>query len=86
MSAVSTRCAKCSGEMVQGFTMDTDGSTRKVGTWVEGEPEKTFLARLGLMFKGNTKVPKDKCVPMGVFRCSACGFLEFYARPEFAAK
>jgi predicted nucleic-acid-binding Zn-ribbon protein len=81
MSAVSTRCPKCSGEMVQGFTVDTDGSTRKVGTWVEGAPEKTGA----LLWKG-TKVPKDKCIPMGVFRCSACGFLEFYARPEFAAQ
>ena len=44
MSALSTRCPKCNGEMVQGFTIDTDGSTRKVGTWVEGEPEKTFMA------------------------------------------
>jgi hypothetical protein len=39
MSAASTRCPKCSGEMVQGFTIDTDGATRKVGTWVEGEPQ-----------------------------------------------
>ena len=81
MSAVSTRCPKCSGEMVHGFTIDTDGATRKVGTWVESEPEKT-----GVLFWASTKVPKDKCVPMGAFRCSACGFLEFYARPEFAAK
>ena len=81
MSEVSTRCPKCSGEMVQGFTIDTDGATRKVGTWVEGEPEKT-----GVLFWAGTKVPKDKCIPMGVFRCSACGFLEFYARPEFAAQ
>ena len=32
------------------------------------------------------EVPKDKCVPVGPFRCSACGFLESYARPEFAAQ
>jgi hypothetical protein len=70
--------------MVHGFTIDTDGASRKVGTWVEGEPEKTIIGRfLRLPF---IKVPKDKCVPMGAFRCSACGFLEFYARPEFAAK
>jgi hypothetical protein len=27
-----------------------------------------------------------KCVPVGTFRCSACGFLESYACPEFAPK
>jgi predicted Zn-ribbon and HTH transcriptional regulator len=78
MSAVPARCPKCNGEMVQGFLFEIDGPTRKVSTWVEGEPEKSWFV--------STKVPKEKCVPVGTFRCSACGFLESYARPEFAAK
>lgn len=81
MSAVSTRCPKCNGEMVQGFTLYHAGAMEKVSIWVEGAPEKTSW-----MFQEGTKVPEDKCVPVGVFRCSACGFLEWYARPEFAAK
>jgi hypothetical protein len=28
----------------------------------------------------------DKCIPAGTFRCSGCGFLEWYAQPEFTAK
>ena len=40
----------------------------------------------GWLFRQVKKAPPDKCVPVGVFRCSACGFLESYARPEFAAK
>jgi hypothetical protein len=32
------------------------------------------------------KLPDEKLVPIGAFRCSSCGFLEMYARDEFAAK
>ena len=78
MSAEPTRCPKCNGEMVQGFLVEIDGWMRKVSTWVEGAPEKSWF--------GSAKVPKEKCVPVGTFRCSACGFLESYARPEFGAQ
>ena len=76
MSAGPTRCPKCGGGMVQGFLFESEGPKRVVSTWVEGAPEKSWL--------GSAKVPKEKCVPVGTFRCSACGFLESYARPEFA--
>ena len=79
MSAEPTRCSKCNGEMVQGFIFEYDGSMRWVSAWVEGAPGKSWLF-------GSVKVPKEKCVPVGTFRCSACGFLEAYARPEFAAQ
>ena len=79
MSAEMTRCPKCNGEMVQGFTVDFKGGPERiVTTWVEGAPEKAF-------WRG-TSVPAEKCIPVGVYRCSECGFLESYARPEFAAK
>ena len=80
MSIEKTHCPKCSGEMVQGFIVDLkDGGGRRVSSWVEGAPEKSFW--------GNTKnSPEEKQVPVGTFRCSACGFLESYARPEFAAR
>ena len=51
-----------------------------IRTWVEGAPEK-----VGWLFQ-QVEAPPDKCVPVGVFRSSACGFLESYARPEFAAE
>ena len=78
MSAGTNRCPKCNGEMVQGFTYGRDGPNRVVSTWVEGAPEKSFWQ--------SAKVPAEKCVPVGTFRCSVCGFLESYARPEFGAK
>ena len=78
MSAEPTRCSKCNGEMVQGFLFESEGPRRMVSTWVEGAPEKSWF--------GSAKVPKEKCVPVGTFRCSVCGFLESYARPEFDPK
>ena len=78
MSEGTNRCPKCDGEMVQGFTFESEGPRRIVSTWVEGAPEKTFWQ--------GANVPADKRVPVGTFRCSACGFLESYARPEFGAK
>ena len=78
MSAGATRCPKCNGEMVQGLTFESQGPKRVVTTWVEGAPEKTFW--------GGSNVQADKCIPVGTFRCSECGSLESYARPELAAK
>ena len=79
MNTEAIRCPKCNCEMVQGFIFDReDGGLRRVINWVEGAPDKAFWTV--------TKVPEEKCVPVGTFRCSECGFLESYARLEFAAK
>ena len=67
MSTEAIRCPKCNGVMVQGFIIDFYGSKfSRVSNWVEGAPEKSFWRV--------TKVPPEKCIPVGVFRCSACGF------------
>jgi hypothetical protein len=79
MITEKTHCPKCSGEMVLGFTGWSHGGTRCVSSWEEGAPEKSF-------WWGTKNSPKEKQVPVGTFRCSACGFLESYARPEFDAR
>jgi predicted Zn-ribbon and HTH transcriptional regulator len=78
MAHTPERCPKCKGAMVQGFIFEFDGPLRKVSSWVEGAPEKSFWQK--------TKVRKEKIVPIGTYRCSVCGFLESYARDEFAAQ
>ena len=79
MNVEKSGCPRCGGEMAQGFTVDWhQGGQRRVTSWVEGAPEKSFWH--------GTSVPEEKCVPVGTFRCSGCGFLESYARSEFAAK
>ena len=75
-------CPKCNGGvMVQGFIIDWQGSKfSRVSNWVEGVPGKPSW------FGTTIPVPAEKCIPVGTFRCSVCGFLESYAHPEFAAK
>ena len=77
MSEVSLVCPKCHGTMVQGFVADFAdmGQNANVSTWVEGPPHASLLF--------GTKTPKAKRIPIGTYRCSACGYLESYARPEF---
>jgi hypothetical protein len=79
MTTDKTSCPKCSGGMVQGFLVDwSQGGGRRVSSWVEGAPAKSFWH--------GTSAPEEKAVPVGTYRCSACGFLESFARPEFAAR
>jgi len=71
-------CPKCKGAMEQGYVLDHTYGARVVSHWAKGAPQKSF-------FMG-TKLPDQQLVPIGTYRCSACGYLEAYARPEFAAK
>jgi hypothetical protein len=78
MTTPSERCPKCDGEMVQGFLIDLGhANSARVSRWAEGAPQKSFWT--------GTRTPADAVLPVGTFRCSTCGFLESYAKPEFAA-
>ena len=72
------QCVKCGGSLEQGFVLDTTHGGRIVSQWVPGAPVKSFWV--------GTKVPEKKLIPIAAFRCASCGFLEQYARPEFAAQ
>ena len=74
MSANVRFCPKCQGDMVLGFVADFAAAQVVASTWVEGPPEKSVWY--------GTNVPEAKCIPIGTFRCAACGYLESYARPE----
>jgi hypothetical protein len=78
MSARPHKCSKCGDEMEQGFVLDNTYGARIVSQWVAGPPEKSFWF--------GTKLPDNSLIPIGTFRCTSCGFLESYARPEFAAQ
>jgi hypothetical protein len=71
------RCGKCQGPMVLGFVPDKEEFGYRPGSWLEGSPKGSELT---------VQVRLDRCVPIGAFRCSQCGYLEFYARPEFMPK
>lgn len=63
--------------MEQGFVLDNSHGGREVSRWVAGAPLKSFWV--------GTKLPDEDLIPIGTYRCSSCGYLESYARPEFAA-
>jgi predicted RNA-binding Zn-ribbon protein involved in translation (DUF1610 family) len=71
-------CPKCGGAMIRGFLVDRSHGANVVPTWVEGAPEASFWQI--------TKAPAAKSIPVGTYRCSACGFLESYAGHQFATQ
>jgi hypothetical protein len=77
MAMTPQQCPKCNGRMEQGFVLDNTYGARVVSHWAPGAPLKSFWA--------GTKLPEGETIPIGTYRCAACGFLEMYARPEFAA-
>lgn len=75
----SSVCPKCdSGEMIQGFLPEFTHTAVFVTGWQEGNPKKSLWTR--------TKASPRKTMPVGAFRCNRCGYLEFFANPDFAAK
>jgi predicted nucleic-acid-binding Zn-ribbon protein len=80
MSHTPKQCPKCDSQMEQGFALAgymTYGG-RLVSHWAPGAPVKSFWS--------GTKPTAEKPIPIGVFRCASCGYLESYARDEFAAQ
>jgi hypothetical protein len=77
MTVASLKCPKCSGLMDQGFVLDNTHGGLLVSQWAKGPPLKES-------FWIGTKRP-DTHLPIGTFRCASCGYLEAYARQEFAA-
>jgi hypothetical protein len=52
------------------------GGSRRVSNWIEGAPQKSFW--------WGTTAQDMKGIPIGTFRCEGCGFLESFARKDFA--
>ena len=79
MDQTPSRCPKCDGAMEQGFILDLMQGGQVASRWAAGAPQKSF-------WTGLKAATEDKVIPVGTFRCASCGFLESYARPEFAAR
>jgi hypothetical protein len=77
MSELTIACPKCNGPMVQGFIMDNTQGGMMPSSWGSGEPQKSFWFV--------TKTPSET-IAVGTFRCSSCGYLESYAREEYARR
>lgn len=68
------RCAKCDGAMGEGFVIDSTDYAARVARWVEGAPAYGLLRIL--------KTRGRRELPVRTFRCTKCGYLESYAKPE----
>ena len=71
--AHSKTCPKCQGSMAEGFVVDNGHGGRYVSSWLEGVPKRSFW--VGVVLEGK------KPIEIVAWRCSACGFLESYAKP-----
>jgi len=78
ISTPQLNCSKCGGTLEQGFVIDSTYGANLVSRWAPGAPQRSFWV--------GTKKPEHMLVPIGAFRCSSCGFLEHYARPDLGAK
>jgi len=67
-------CPKCQSSMSEGFVIDNKESGRAVSSWLEGAPSKSI--GVGVKLEGKTPIE------IATWRCTSCGFLESYARPN----
>ena len=67
-------CPKCSRDMERGHVPDASHSQVFQTRWSRGEPVQRKLV-------GGIKWERDEQIPMTAYRCTSCGFVEFYARP-----
>ncbi len=79
-------CPKCGCEMAQEFVPGpaygfnrTEFGPLALGQWMKGPPKRSFWSGVKGLWNGER-------IPIATFRCIECGFLESYARPEFAPK
>jgi len=71
-------CPKCKNKMIHGFVPTYFHNNSENSHWCEGIPKKSFL--------GGVDSQSDINIPIGAFRCINCGYLELYAKEEYAAK
>ena len=60
--------------MQDGFVVDGTYGGANQSNWSPGPPRKSFWTGI--------KIVEDQLMPITVFRCTKCGFLESYARPS----
>jgi ribosomal protein L40E len=68
-------CPKCNGKMEIGFTPDYSYMKISVSSWVRGIPKKSFISKL--------LVPYADRIPIAAYRCTKCGFIEYYSDEKF---
>lgn len=71
--SITLECPKCRGTMERGFILDNTHGGKVVSQWVAGEPEESFWV-------GGVKTKNRTLLSVTTYRCTACGYLESYAK------
>jgi hypothetical protein len=71
-------CGKCGGKMDLGFVPDARRGDEQTQQWRAGQAQSSF-------WFGVTSDRDEAPIPVRTFRCTECGFLESYARPDLGA-
>ena len=72
MADFHPRCPKCDKLMDRGHLPDAGPGHWQLSSWAPGNPEPR-------RFFGGIKYDADTVMPLAAYRCSACGYVEFYA-------
>ncbi len=67
-------CPKCSGQMEEGFSLDSTYGANLQSSWIPGIAEKSFWT--GMKIKGRPRFA------VTTYRCNKCGYLESFAPPQ----
>jgi hypothetical protein len=68
-------CTKCGQVMEEGFMPDfAQYQLVRPVTWVEGKPNHSFWS--------GTRIADKRQLDVAAYRCTACGYIEFYARED----
>ena len=74
MADFHPRCPKCEKSMDRGHIPDLAHGAVRPSAWAPGEA-------VGQGFLGGIKYKAKVTIPLSAYRCSACGYVELYARP-----
>jgi hypothetical protein len=74
MADFHPHCPKCEKPMDRGHIPDLAHGAVRPSTWAPGEAVKE-------RFFGGIKYKAKETIPLSAYRCPACGYVEFYARP-----
>jgi hypothetical protein len=87
MTETTHSCPKCNHPMEQGNVLDhvVQGLLSErlrlvshLSHWAPVPASRSYWTA--------AELPDDKLIPIATYRCSSCGYLECYARREFAAR
>jgi hypothetical protein len=72
------KCSKCAGEMEEGIQVDMAPGGARNAVWIKGCELPTINVSL---FPPSVKVTGERYFVTG-YRCTVCGFLEYYAKEK----